>query len=1420
MMPETGNGHELHDIPPMDGVTEVMEIRAAASVLLDRLQFMRQAGISFRGARDLYEIFGYDRVLGYSDYEERYRRGGLAKRIVEAYPKATWRGGIKLYEDEDPTNITEFEQAWLDLELRLKIWATLQRVDILAGLSTYAVLLIGAPGALDTELPRGDETAKSLLYLSPFSGGGGPGGANTRLRGPMWDADCSILEFETNIRSARFGLPLWYQLKRTELSSPDLQKKIHWSRIIHVAEGCLNDDVYGTPTLESVWNLLDDLDKVTGGGAEAFFLRANQGMHLDIAKDMALPDAKAAIENLRTQSEEYANGITRWLRTRGVTVTPLGSDTANFGPPADAILTQIAGSKGIPKRILIGSEMGQLASGQDADNWNTQVNDRRTSYAMPFIIRPLVDRLIRYGYLPKPTKYDVAWPVIQNLTETEKSAGASQWASVNATAKQTIFSRDEIRQKWFGLKPGSELDTESFKADGAQKWAMVNKIMGRTIFTDDEIRRVWYGFKPLPPEERTPVTDPAKPGAPGTEGAPGALPTVSEVPPRALPPPTDDIAAVVSGVEPGTLPTDDLEAVIKSLEKSLSDGDVQMIDRILENISGVSDPLKLQSTLRALEEAVEAGDSARIDEILTLGGKGSGNYGHGGRPGKVGGSTIGYHTQADRLLNHPDVLKELKIPDTLYHITIKRNVPSILKHGLKLRQDRSNLEGQTRGIHLSNDPVEIYSSDIALPGNAVVAVKTKGLKFRLDPEFFDIKDEYNPGYEMSLAGAKEYVRDVNKGDKALVVYTKAAIPSSHVSKTNIKLPQFKGMGGKGSGDHGHAGRPGQIGGSGGSGAIDPETGVGYTTQQLLDAAEQSGTALFGAPTAEGRGVIFDRSIFQQVIHSNLKDVAADDPELAGEEGDPDNPALNPYVDDFEFQFYPSTGKAVDVSGEHLSKLTPDTDGNIYLYYPGEDGIRVIHTDPDFETPDYEPRSAMAGPHEFSSVQAPLPLEIAEQLFAAGDRIPDSELAEEGRETDAHVTVKYGLHTDDVSDVEEFTDGYGPISLTFGETGYFAGDEYDVLFVEVDSPELVELNALISEGLSVTDTYPEYHPHATIAYLKSGLGARYAGNTEFVGKTAVINQVLFSPADGEKQVLDLSLQESELQTLGGKGSGNFGHSGRFHHVGGSGPTKGKMVPTGMHRPSERDAKRLEKMRIPPAWTNVFISNNPNAPLQATGLDSKGRRQSLYSAKHTERAAAEKFERLKAFRKELPRIRAEMAKDMAGTTPKETEPSSALFLIERTGMRIGGEGDTRAEKKAYGASNLEARHVKITGDRVDFDFIGKKGVRIELTVSDKELAKMLKPRVAKGGRLFDTDAAGVRAYMKSITKEFTPKDFRTYVGTAEAIRVANTLPKPKTPKEYKKRTEYVGHRVSLVLGNTQKEALKSYIDPAVFHKWQIK
>jgi len=493
----------------IESTSQAAEIRAAASILLERLQFMRQAGISFKGARDLYEVLGYDRVITTRQYRDRYARGGIAGRVVDALPNATWRGDMELIEDDDPKVSTPFEQAWCDLNTKHQVISKFLRVDKLAGLSTYAVLLIGAPGDLSTEMPRG----KELLYLVPFLGGGGPGG-DSNSRALAIDADCTIQEFDTDTQSVRFGLPKTYQLKRTDLSSPAFQRPVHWTRIVHVAENCLSDEVYGQPALERVWNLLDDLDKVTGGGAEAFWLRANQGLHLDIDKDMSLPDTKDAIEKLKEQAEDYRHHLTRWLRTRGVSVDVLGSDVANFSNPADAILTQIAGAKSIPKRILTGSEMGELASSQDRDNWKDQVNGRQTSYAGPYIVRQLVDRLVAYGYLPTPSKgplaYEVRWPHIQTLTEQEKADGATKWAAVNSTAKMTVFTAEEIRDKWYSMAPADESDTESYKADGANAWALTNKTQGTTIFTPDEIRKTWYGYQPLTPEQQVPIAAPER----------------------------------------------------------------------------------------------------------------------------------------------------------------------------------------------------------------------------------------------------------------------------------------------------------------------------------------------------------------------------------------------------------------------------------------------------------------------------------------------------------------------------------------------------------------------------------------------------------------------------------------------------------------------------------------------------------------------------------------------------------------------------------------------------------------------------------------------------------------------------------------------------------------------------------------------
>jgi 2'-5' RNA ligase len=478
-----GNGHAA-DVPNIttDDLLKQYRTLEETSIFLQRMAWARQNGITFDGNRDEYKILGYDRVITTQQFRDEYERGGIAGRVVDVMPDATWRGDppFELIEKEDVNTETEFEKMWSALETKHQIGAKLQRTDKLSRLSTFAILLIGAAGDLESELPRGNPD--SLLYLMPFLGGGGPNSTQRTIGVVGQDADASVYTYDIDTSSPRFGLPLTYNLRRTDYTSPGLMRPVHWTRVIHVAEGLLDNEVFGQPALERIWNLLIDLRKVTGGGAEAFWLRANQGLHLDVDKDLNLPDATDAIASLKEQAESYKHQLTRWLRTRGVKIETLGSDVANFSSPADAILTQIAGAKAIPKRILTGSEMGELASSQDRENFRDQVIGRQMQYAAPYIIRPLVDRLMKYGYLPTPKKgpleYQVKWSHTQVLTDQERTAGALGWAQTNQAYGGTVFTDDEIREKWADKEPLSQEQLDKQAEIAAQKLQQQQDAMG------------------------------------------------------------------------------------------------------------------------------------------------------------------------------------------------------------------------------------------------------------------------------------------------------------------------------------------------------------------------------------------------------------------------------------------------------------------------------------------------------------------------------------------------------------------------------------------------------------------------------------------------------------------------------------------------------------------------------------------------------------------------------------------------------------------------------------------------------------------------------------------------------------------------------------------------------------------------------
>lgn len=139
------------------------------------------------------------------------------------------------------------------------------------------------------------------------------------------------------------------------------------------------------------------------------------------------------------------------------------------------------------------------------------------------------------------------------------------------------------------------------------------------------------------------------------------------------------------------------------------------------------------------------------------------------------------------------------------------------------------------------------------------------------------------------------------------------------------------------------------------------------------------------------------------------------------------------------------------------------------------------------------------------------------------QIAADDLAEDGREDHPHITIKYGLHTDNPDDVSEVVKDFGPVQIVLGKTFIFPGDEYDVVNVEVQSPQLVRLNKLISESLECTNTHPKYVPHICLAYVKSGLGEKYVGIDRVDGMRLTFQDLIFSDKRREKVDCRLSLE---------------------------------------------------------------------------------------------------------------------------------------------------------------------------------------------------------------------------------------------------------------------------------------------------------
>lgn len=175
----------------------------------------------------------------------------------------------------------------------------------------------------------------------------------------------------------------------------------------------------------------------------------------------------------------------------------------------------------------------------------------------------------------------------------------------------------------------------------------------------------------------------------------------------------------------------------------------------------------------------------------------------------------------------------------------------------------------------------------------------------------------------------------------------------------------------------------------------------------------------------------------------------------------------------------------------------------------------------------------AGPHEFASTQFDLKDAAYDEehgdpvpkLEAFAKAIADGDLAADGRETEYHITCVYGLDPEtDPKQVQEQVAGFGPVEVTLGEVSRFPATEdhdYDVVKVDVTGDDLTRIHDLIGE-MPHQDTHPEFNPHITLAFVKSGKGEQWTG-APWGGEGTVLSfdALTFSTPDGGKSRIELT-----------------------------------------------------------------------------------------------------------------------------------------------------------------------------------------------------------------------------------------------------------------------------------------------------------
>lgn len=415
------------DQQPDQAARDALFVEMVTNALSSRAHFMQQF---LDPRRNLDHECGYpdSSATGYVDlqvYQQLYDREAVAARVVQVMPKESWQITPMVFEDEDVDNATPFEAAWDELgrglrggskyqdELGSAVWEWLLRADIISGIGSYGVILLGLDDGQPLNEPVQSRQGMKLLYLRVFPEHLAP-----------------VTRYEADPGSPRYGMPVTYSLSFNDpreigstmaaVGATVTIMDVHWSRVIHVADNLSSSEVFGVPRMRPVLNRLLDLRKLYAGSGEMYWRGAFPGLSFETHPQLG-GDVQFNPTTLRDQAEQYMNGLQRYLALTGMSAKSLAPQVVDPTPQINAEIEAVCIQLGIPKRVFCGSERGELASSQDDAAWNDRLRHRQRFYLTPRLIVPFVDRLVLFGVLPEPAGYSVFWPDLDSVNAKDKA---------------------------------------------------------------------------------------------------------------------------------------------------------------------------------------------------------------------------------------------------------------------------------------------------------------------------------------------------------------------------------------------------------------------------------------------------------------------------------------------------------------------------------------------------------------------------------------------------------------------------------------------------------------------------------------------------------------------------------------------------------------------------------------------------------------------------------------------------------------------------------------------------------------------------------------------------------------------------------------------------------------------------------------